>query len=193
MPNITIADAVTLFSNLKSAFVSLETETEQKEINKTNGQRAADTKVLCEDATGINPADIVKRTKFVGLVGTSIQYEDLVNNRLFKEAVANGKKKPQLTFSADERKWGKRVNGAIVEHNGEYYLTVLCVANNVPTVEHLLKGSPIDLKDAKFDAFRAAPKKAPENQGTDNPVIYRDYKLTSVKQFTVNSQTYNIV
>lgn len=193
MPNISIADAVTLFSNTKSSFVSLETVSEQKEINKTNGERAADKKVLFEDAFGIKHESIEKRTKFVGLVGTAIQYEDLVNNRLLKEAVADGKKKAQLTFSADERKWGKRVNGAIVEHNGEYYLTVLCVANNVPTVTYEVAGKPFDPKDSKYDAFRAAPKKAPTNQALDNPVIYRDYKMTSVKKFSLGGQTYEIV
>src|SRR5210317_631852 len=85
-----------------ASFVSLRSETKQTTLNKGRGANAM------VEAIGVNPDSIVKHTDLVSLIsGGKVGYQDFVNNRLLKEAVAKGKDKAQLTFEAGERKWGE--------------------------------------------------------------------------------------
>ena len=177
---------VTLIEGMKGcSFVSMRTITKQTLLK-------AGKKVTAQmvEETGINPNDITKHTDLVCLVsGDKVHYEDFVNNKLLKEG------KGQLTFSAKERKWGEHYNGnpALVTHNGNFYLVVYCVANNKPKVAYRHNGELIDIKDAKFNEFRTAPKKEGENQGLENPIVVRDYGFQSIKEITILGNTYDLV
>lgn len=173
-------------------FISLKTKTTQTTLNK--GGRKGIPAMF--ESLSINPDTINKYTNIVGLVsGSGVSYQDFVNNRLNKEAKDAGKPKAQLTFEAGERKWGTKINGsnALVEHKGAYYLVLYCMANNKPMVEHRYNGKLIDLKESRFDQWRKPEKKEGDNQGTDNPIIVRDYKFESIKEITLNKTTYKII
>lgn len=193
MPTITKTKALEILRSKPSSLVSFETQTDASLFNK-GGRGGLDPMI---DAVGIDPTRITKHTTFVGLVGTKIDYGTLVENRLAKEADLKGTETPD--FSAKPRKWGTRVDGVLVEHtdkkgNEKQYITIHCVANNVPSVRYSYKGVEFDHKDTKFDPWRKK-KSAPKTQieaGIENPVVYRDYDLDSIVSITVGGETYNI-
>jgi len=173
-------------------FISLRAITKQSALNKggTNG-----TPSLFESLS-INPDTIKKHANIVGLIsGGAVAYQDFVNNKLDKEAKNAGKPKSQLTFEAGVRKWGTKVNGsnALVEHKGNNYLVLYCMANNKPIVEHRYNGKILDLHESRFDTWRKPEKKEGANQGTDKPIVVRDYRFDSIKEITINKTTYKVV
>lgn len=171
-------------------FTSLKTVTTQSALNKGRGASSM------LESIGVNPDDIEKHTYLVGLIsGGAVSYQDFVNNRLEKEAQAKGKKHAQLVFSAGERKWGTHVNGcnALVEHKGQYYLVLYCMANNKPQITHTLNSQPINLNESRFDQWRKPEKKEGENQGTENPIVVRDYKFSNIKEINIFGESYKVV
>ena len=193
MPTITKAKALEILRSKPSSLVSLESETDANLFNK--GGRGGLEPMI--DKVNVDPTRIIKHTTFVGLIGTKVNYETLVENRLAKEADLKGTEVPD--FSAKPRKWGTRIDGVLVEHtdkkgNEKQYITVHCIANNVPNVRYSYKGVEFDHKDAKFDPWRKK-KSAPKTQleaGIENPIVYRDYDLESIVSMTIGGETYNI-
>ena len=192
MPTITKEKALEILRSKPSSLVSFETQTDANLFNK--GGRGGLEPMI--DAVNVDPSRIVKHTEFTGLIGTKIDYGTLVENRLAKEADLKGTEVPD--FNAKPRKWGTRVDGVLVEHekNGvtKQYVTIHCVANNVPKVRYSYKGAEFDHKDSKFDSWRKK-KSAPKTQveaGIENPVVYRDYDLDSIVSLRVGQVTYNI-
>ena len=183
-----------ILDNLKGAtFVSARTETAQSTLNKGRGQNAM------VETIGVNPDNIVKHTDLVFLIsGGGVSYQDFVNNRLAKEAKAKGKEKAQITFEAEGHKWGKLLHdncNAILTHKfkGGRYLVAYCVANNTPKVKHTYQGKEIVLTESRFDAYRKPARKDGDNQGTENPIVIRDYKFDSIKEITIFGKTYQVV
>lgn len=173
-------------------FVSIKSITVQGELNK--GGRKGVPNMF--EAININPDTIKKHSKIVGLVSSdSVNYQDFVNNRLTKEAKEAGKDKPQLKFESGSRKWGTKYkeSNSIVEHKGGYYLVLYCVANNKPKVEHFYNGTPLDIKDPKFDDWRKPEKSDGENQGTKNPIVVRDYSFNNIKEISLLGETYEVI
>jgi hypothetical protein len=176
-------------------FVSARTETKQTALNKGRGENAM------IETIGIDPDTIVKHTNLVfAISGGTVSYQDFVNNRLVKEAKANGKEKVQLKFEANGHKWGKLLHdncNAILTHKdptkGGRYMVAYCVANNKPKVEYTYNDQPINLTEARFDAYRKPARKEGENQGTENPIVIRDYNFNSFKEITIFGETYTIV
>ncbi len=184
MKQITEAVALKILKSIGSSCVSFQMETEQSSLNKGRGASAM------VEVLGVDPDEIVKHTSLVALVGTNVNYQTLVENRLVKESALNEVEAP--SFTAENRKWGERVDGVEVQHKGESYITLHCVMNNVPQVKHTYKGKEIDLKDNKFNPYRKPEKVEGARQGLDKPIIYRDYALSSVKAFTTGGETYFI-
>lgn len=195
MKTITHTELETLIrANIKGvAFVSAKTETTQNVLNKGRGENAM------VEAIGVDPEKIVKHTNLVfAISGGGVSYEDFVNNRLTKEAVSKGKEKSQIKFEAEGHKWGRLLHNdcnAILTHKekGGRYLVAYCVANNEPKITYSYKGQPIDLTESRFDMYRKPERKESENQGTDNPIIIRDYNFNSFKEITVFGETYKVV
>jgi len=193
MPTITKTKALEILRSTKSSLVSFETQTDANLFNK--GGRGGLAPMI--DEVGVDPTRITKHTNFVGLVGMAINYETLVENRLAKESDLKGVETPD--FTAKERKWGNRVDGVLVEHtdkkgNEKQYITIHCVANNVPQVRYSYKGTEFDAKDSKYDDWRKK-KSAPKTQleaGIENPIVYRDYDLDSIVSIKFGGETYNI-
>lgn len=174
-------------SNVKSSFIGLKTETAQSSLNKGRGKNTM------VESIGINPDNIKKLTSLVGLCGTNVTYQDMVNNRLAKENVGS---QISVTFEASELPWGEWVNGAekcLLKHNDKLYLRVYCVANNKPKVSHIYEGVEIDVKDSKFEPWKKAEKVDGENQGLDNPIVVRTYGFDSIKEITIGGETFKVV
>jgi hypothetical protein len=174
-------------SNVKSSFIGLKTETAQSSLNKGRGKNTM------VESIGINPDEIKKLTSLVGLVGTGVTYQDMVNNRLAKE---NADSQISVTFEASELPWGEWVKGAekcLLKHNGKFYLRVYCVSNNKPKVSHIYEGAEIDIKDSKFEPWKKAEKSEGENQGLENPIVVRTYGFESIKEITLGGETFQVV
>lgn len=174
-------------------FVSAKTETAQNVLNKGRGESAM------VETIGVDPDKIVKHTKLVfAISGGAVGYQDFVNNKLIKEAKIAGKEKAQLKFEAQGHKWGKLLYddcNAILTHKekGGRYLVAYCVANNTPEVDYTYQGKAINLMESRFDAYRKPERKEGENQGTEDPIIIRDYNFNSFKEITLFCETYTVV
>ena len=190
-----------ILSTIKGAtFVSVRAETPQSTLNKGRGENAM------IETIGVDPNEIVKHADVVFLIsGGTVSYQDMVDHKLIKEArvkaIATGEevKKP-IPFNAKEHRWGKLLHdgcNAILTHKnpekGGRYLIAYFAANNEPKVKHTYKGEYIDLTEARFDAYRKAPKKEGERQGTEDPVIIRDYKFDNIKEITMFKKTYKVI
>ena len=134
----------------------------------------------CEIATIItNTEPTMRKTgnPFVGLRKISemncmigFDYQSCVNRQRTREEI-------EAEFIAQPRKWGQRVDTKTVEHKGETYLSILpqrCLS----TVYKL--GDRI-IDKAELSPWLNEPSHS-ETQGTEKEVVYRDVKITNVKQ-----------
>jgi hypothetical protein len=190
MATITKAKALEILRSKPSSFVSFETQTKATLFNKGKGENAM------IEVVDIDSTRILKHSKFVGLIGTKVEYEKLVNGKGNKEADLKGA--IFEGFSAKPRKWGSRVDGVLVEHEkdgvAKQYVTIHCVSNNKPHVSYSYKGKPFDATDEKYDTWRKK-KSAPKTQleaGIEATITYTDYDLDSIVSIKVGGETYNI-
>jgi hypothetical protein len=102
----------------------------------------------------------------------NFKYENSVNKALAKE----GK---EADFEAQPRKWGVRVAGTpLILFKDKYYLEARFL-NNEPKVEYFHEGKIIE--KALFEQF-IPEKKSSGNQGLENEVIIRDFKIEGIKE-----------
>jgi len=164
---------------IKSSFVGLTTETIPKMQVK-----------LTKEQFGMHPNDfgkLVKKSEYVGLIGTKIDYKMLVNNKLLKEADLKGLETPE-EFVTKPRAWGQRVNGVLLTHtnkDGVYkeYITVHRVAANKPKVVYELDGKVCDAE--MVEKIKKCFGKSTSRQGLDKPVIPNDYEVKNIKAIRV--------
>ena len=110
----------------------------------------------------------------------NFNYQNSVNRALAKE----GK---EAEFEAQPRKWGERVTGTpLVLYNGKYYLEARFL-NNEPKVEYFHNGAPIE--KALFESF-IPEKKSSGNQGLENEVIIRDFKIENILEIQFGGTKY---
>ncbi len=169
-----------------ASFVGITANTAQTSLNKGRGANSMIEKL------NIDPDEIRKHTKLVGLIGQGVSYESMVNHRLVKE----GTPKEDADFEAGSLLWGEWVIGGekvLLKHKGQFYLRVYCVSANRPEVEYSYKGERIDLKDPKFDAFRKPEKEEGANQGLEKPIVVRSYGFDSIKEIKIDGETFEIV
>jgi hypothetical protein len=151
-----------LVKNKGAKIVTLYTETEPK-MRKAN-----------------NPyLGVVKKSRINGVV--NFNYENSVNRQRVREDSVPD-------FKAEERKWGKKINGTpVVEHKGKYYLEV--------KVERTLD-SKYELNGQEIDSKLLAPffyKKSVSRQEVENEVVLRDFSLDNLKALKYNGELYEVV
>ena len=212
MKKLSVPSLIELLANTKFGVVSLEANTIPTDLlNKTNGERSAEKKVLCVDATGLDPANIRKNAKVVVFVGTEVSYEKLVNNRLAKELLG---KDAELTVAEAHEKadfvskglpFGEMLDGTHIVHTPKdttelrHYLRVYFVMNNKPIVKlSLADGSPLpDLKDAKFAPFKPKPKSEASSRqkdaGVEKVIEPRTYLWDNIANITLDGETYEVL
>lgn len=208
---ISVANAISLLANNKCAIVAIEAVTTPTDLlNKTNGKRKDSEKVLCVDATGIDPENIRKHTQATIFVGTEVTYEKLVNNRLAKEILGKNadltpsEAKERADFESAGLPFGEMVDGTHIVHTpkGEsevkHYLRAYFVTANKPITKLYLEGGADlpDLSEEKFAPFRKAPKVEGARQtdaGVEKVIIVRTYGWDSIVGFTMDGTTYSVV
>ena len=97
-------------------------------------------------------------------------YENCVNNQ-------KGREQAELDFVSAPRRWGTRPDLKTVEHNGQTYISANCLKTF--DVEYIGQdGETIDAELVK----PYLPKKSASRQDVQKEVIYRDFKVQSIKQ-----------
>lgn len=208
---ISVSNAIALLSEVKCGIVAIEAITTPSDLlNKTNGKRKADEKVLCKDATGLDPADIRKHTNATIFVGTDVSYEKLVNNRLAKEILGKnaemtaGEAKEKADFESKGLPFGEMVDGTHIVHTPKdademkHYLRAYFVTANKPITKLYLNGGADlpDLNDPKFAPFKPKEKEEGARQteaGVEKVIVVRTYLWDNIIGFTLNGTTYTIV
>lgn len=125
---------------------------------------------------------ILKLSRVNGFIGAN--YATAVNRQRMREGSLP-------FFEAEERTWGTRINPYLVEHKGEYYLT-LKVERALQKPMYMYQNQGLKLIDEKKIRKFLPEKRKAENQGLEKDVIVRDYKLSSIVTITVNKKTYKI-
>ena len=147
-----------------SEFVSIITETEPK-MRKTD-----------------NPYfnDVVKHKEYTVNIGYS--YKNAVNNRREKEG-------NDRNFESEQRKWGQRVpKTPFVEHKGNYYLDTRILRSGDEAYFDK-EGNEISKKDLEPFMYKSKSSR----QGTENPVIVRNFKLSSIVIVKIRGKEYEVV
>jgi len=178
-------------ANKGVAWVGIYAETVQNILNKGRGE------LSMWNTLGIDPDRIIKHCEGVFAVSSGgVSYEDFVNNRLVKEAKEHEGK--VFRFNAEKHAWGKLMyedcNALMCRRrdNGGRYLVVYGVANNPPKVWYTYEGESIDLTDSKFDSYRKPPKVEGARQGTEEPIIIRDYAFDSLRRIKMFKEEYMV-
>ena len=107
-------------------------------------------------------------------------YSNAVNNQRTREEI-------ETEFKSAPRRWGERVDLKTVEHKGNVYLTTA-------TLNHYSTVYKADGKVIETEAILPhLPKKSTASrQGVEKQIIYRDFKAESIKEITMNGETYEV-
>jgi hypothetical protein len=130
-----------------------------------------------------NPyGEILKLSRVSNFIG--FNYRHSVENQMAREGIEG-------TFIPQPRKWGHHVSPVLIEHKGQYYLSVQVLRTRKPV--YLVKADGMT-KVIPSDAVKPflPVKQEATSQPTEKKVIYRDYKLESLHQITMNKETYKI-
>jgi hypothetical protein len=134
--------------------------------------------------TGNPFRSIRKLSKVNGFTGAD--YEASVNRQLDREG------KGQLSFTANERKWGERVGPALVKKDDKFYLVI----QPQNTAKPVYFGEQADgmLRHVSKDTIAAflPPVRHAENQGTDKEIVYRNYSVANIAAISIGGTRYRV-
>jgi hypothetical protein len=158
-----------LLAQKSATFVSIETVTEaQKSKAKA--------------------AQVVLKTSYInGIV--RFDYSKSVSNQEKREGFEGE------TFKAQPRKWGVRledgkVNCPVVEHKGEFYMTILPQKVVTPP-QFFTEGKEVTKEEIAH--LLPAPRPASTQDHLEKKVIPRDYKFKSIRRITIGGETFELV
>ena len=163
---------------------NMNTMTQDKFISEIRGHKGCEIATIQTETipkllvAGKCLGSIRKRSKMNVLIG--FDYENSVNNQL-------GREDTEMEFIAKPRKWGKRVDLKTVEHKGNTYLTI-----------QSLKCYDMEYVDSQGDTIPDEivkpflPKKSASRQGTSKEIVYRDFKVESIKEITFRGHTVTV-
>lgn len=148
------------FAALKSAVIcTLHTETELRMLKTGN----------------IYYGRVRKRSKVNVIVGCD--YESAVNKQLVRESIPDA---PEESFKAKPRVWGTRIHGTpFVTHNGTLYLETMVLRSL--DHEYIVDGKSATPSQVEYIERMLGNRKEGESQPIEKKVIWRDYKLGSIR------------
>lgn len=157
-----------------------------KAVTKPLAKASKKTQAAVMAATGSHPDNIRKFASIV--IGLGYDYDKLVGNRRIKED-----KTPEFDKGAS---WHVPYEGSTTIRTNpnnldEKYMYVACIANNKPKTSYfdVVKGVAID---ENVIAPYLPNKSIPTNQGLENPIIVRTYKMENIKELTIGGNTFQI-
>lgn len=162
-----------------------------------------------------------KKCPFAGVVKVSYvngqinwNYQNAVNKQRMREDQPINEDGTIEDFVPLPRKWGSRLH--TLNDRGEKRLLPLVAHNanleseivtedqlvNIPVECLYLEYRPLKTVDYKYflngvevdreEVNKYLPKPSPGRQGVENQIILRDYKLGSIKEITMNGETYSM-
>lgn len=166
----------------KKSFASMHTVTSPK-FNK----KGRDSGLSVKEVTGVDAENVRKVSDMV--IGLGYDYEQLVVNRLINKEGKTGEEYERGIS------WHEPWEGSTVIHQhkktGERYLFIECIANNKPKSKFIDVTTGNVVEKEKLAEFLPKESK-PENQGLDNPVEVRTFKLESIRQLKVGGEIYEV-
>lgn len=172
MKTITKQELIERLMNTKgTTIVSIETKTTPRLLKTDNPYWNKENKQW----------HLTKLSRVNGIVGWI--YSNSVNNQRVREGKEDN-------FQAEERKWGKRIQGTpLVDHKGNKYLE-LKVENKYKSVYLDDEGEVVDDSVVKQYESSSSSK---SRQGVEKEVVLRDYKIGSINTITMGGETYKVV
>jgi hypothetical protein len=126
------------------------------------------------------PMPVLKISEVNGFIGYN--YETSVNNQRVREG-------GERDFEAEDRKWGTRIHPCVVEHKGEFYITVKVERSIAPPRYFDAEGSERETVEVK----PFLPPKGETRQEVEKEVIHREYKVTSIRNIRWGGHRIEIV
>jgi len=126
----------------------------------------------------------IKKSKVNGVINWI--YSNAVNKQRTKEG------KP-ANFSSHMRRWGFRIpKTPFVEHNGNQYLELKL--QHVYKTQYFHKTGFIKRRINPSDfSDMLQTDKSPTNQGIENPIVLKDYRLDRIREITIDKETYKVI
>lgn len=181
---ITIPELANVLENMdKHQFVGIKSCTIPK-LNKTGRV----THQSIQGKLGIDPANIVKLSSFVA--GAGFSYLDGIRNKLLAEGKA-----PESYIEGTSWHVPYGETKTIKQHpkTQELYAYLFCsYANNPPESRFVDKSTGKEVSKDDLAEF-LPPEREPTNQGVDDPVIVRTFKLSSIKELSAAGEVYTVV
>lgn len=126
------------------------------------------------------PLPCAKWSKVNGMIGYN--YENSVNNQREREG-------SERDFDAAPRQWGTRIHPCVVEHKGNFYLTV--------KIERVLEqpryfdanGKEREIMEVK----PFLPSKGATRQGVEKEVIHREYGIENIRNLRMGGKRIEII
>lgn len=135
-----------------------------------------------------NPFGEIRKLSVVQAM-TGADYENSVNRQLAREG------KDQLTFTAKERSWGKRIAPALVakDDDSAFYLPAHILRTKKPVyLVRSPRGPLVTIEKARIEPFLSPSKSSAEAQGVEREIVYRNYSLTNIVSLSYNGTRYRV-
>lgn len=123
---------------------------------------------------------VAKVSEVNGMIGYN--YENSVNNQSEREG-------GERDFTAEPRSWGTRIHPCVVEHGGEYYLTVKVERALTSPLYFDAKGNELSSEDVK----PFLPSRGKSRQGVEKEVIHREYKISNIRNIRWNGARVELI
>lgn len=123
---------------------------------------------------------VIKVSEVNGMIGYN--YENSVRNQSEREG-------GERDFVAEQRKWGRRIHPCVVEHKGEFYITVKIERNL--TAPRYIDDMGTELDSVEVKPY--LPAKGKSRQNVEKEVIHREYKVTSIRNIRWNGKRVEII
>lgn len=151
-----------------------------------------------KEATNRDADKFVKLTIANVLIGTNVNYRDLLIDSIATSA-ANNTLETDIEFDGiteNKRTWGEKVDNIELTHNGQSYIICHFFNNNDTEVYYVYDGTVTELTDIEKSYLTTI--NVPKSQSCyglneKTQVIHRDYKCSSFYSIEIDNVTYKLI
>ena len=137
-----------------------------------------------DNSKKLNPLFGLVTKRQVNNVIVNADYENMVNNQRAREG-------NETDFEANERSWGKSVEGKCFIINGStIYVQAKLNSKKPQSVEYFHNQTGRKVEYSEMQPYLAEKKSNAEHQGVDVEVKIRTFKLANIKEIKINKEHY---
>jgi len=152
----------------------------------TENQQPIQAKIIAKTVVKLNKKDVETKTEHHTFDSDifKIQQYNVELNKNYGELVNEKREEEnkESDFKSEKRKMGGvNVNRAIIDKEGQLYLTSILISTGQKKYEYLNK----EIEKSTFERFVPIKKTYSGNQGLDNQVIVNTFKLENIVELEI--------